>query len=232
MQLTYIVIIVIVIFAIILGVIYSAGTRILDLYSEYDKVASSSNINTISLLYFLRDVFDLDFDIKRIHGRLSDCYVPSKKIIAVSDATFNNCSIAAISVVSHEVGHAIQHKNNKFMFNLHRLTGAIVSIFGKLVIPTIIKSIILILLGIYSNYALIAFYIAIAVFILGILYKFLTIPIEYSASSIALNFLKDYRILNDQELKIAKKITNAAAFTYVAEFVKDILGLNLLKRRD
>ena len=74
-------------------------------------------------------------------------------------------------------------------------------------------------------------YIAIGVAACNLLARFLIIPIEYSASNIALKFLRENNILTPEELKIAKKLTDAAAFTYVAEFIKDILGLNLLKRR-
>lgn len=231
MQPIYIVLIVIVCLAVLFGVIFSAGSRLMDMFSKYDKMPTRNGINTVALLYFLRDTFELDFDIRRIRGKLTDCYIPSKKIIALSDATFNNSSVAAVAVVSHEVGHAIQHKNNVVLFNFHRFVGGLVSIFGRLVIPTAVVSLVLILLGQYTSYALIALYIAAGVLVAGILFKLFTIPMEYSASSIALSFLKDYQILNDEELKIAKKFTNAAAFTYVAEFIKDILGLNLFRRR-
>lgn len=232
MQPIYIVLIVIVCLAVLLGIIYSAGSRLMDMFQKYDKVPTRQGINTVALLYFLRDTFELDFDIRRIHGKLTDCYIPSKKIIAVSDATFNNSSVAAVAIVSHEVGHAIQHKKSTFLFNLHRFVGGVVSIFGRLVVPTAIASLVFILLGQYTSYALIALYIAAGILVAGILFKLFTIPIEYSASSIALGFLKDYQILNDEELKIAKKFTDAAAFTYVAEFIKDILGLNLFRRRN
>ena len=43
--------------------------------------------------------------------------------------------------------------------------------------------------------------------------------------------LRKYAILDEEELQITKQITNAAAFTYVAEFIKDITGINLFKKR-
>lgn len=230
MQPIYIVLIAVVVLAIVLGVIYSASSRLIDLFEKNKDIRSKIGINTISLLYFLRDTFELDFDIRRIRGKLNDCYIPSKKFIALSDDTYYKDSVAALTIISHEVGHAIQHKKNPFAFNFHRFLGMVTAFFGKFALPAIIASVIMTLLAFHVDIAMIMLYISIGVLALGLLFKFLTIPIEYSASKIALNFLKDYHILDETELKLAKKLTDAAAFTYVAEFVKDILGLNLLKR--
>jgi len=38
--------------------------------------------------------------------------IHQKKVLALSDAVYNSQSISAVSVASHEVGHAIQDKEN------------------------------------------------------------------------------------------------------------------------
>ena len=87
------------------------------------------------------------------------------------------------------------------------------------------------LLGFNETIAWGILYIAIGIAACDLLAKMLTIPMEYGASRIAINLLRKYQILDEEELNITQKITNAAAFTYIADFIKDITGLNLFKKR-
>ncbi len=232
MEPIYIVLLVIVGLAIFLGIIQSANSVLWDKVEKYSNTTPISKATTIGLIYFIRKIFDLDIDIKRIKGKLTDCYIPKYKTIALSDDSFNKSSLSAIAITSHELGHAIQHKNNSTTFNFVRLVRGIASFFGSLVLPAIITGVIMLFLKINISVAYIIIFIALGIVLSSFLAKLFTIPLEHSASKIAINFLKDNAILNDEELKIVKKITDAALFTYVADFIKDILGLNLLKRRN
>ena len=66
------------------------------------------------------------------------------------------------------------------------------------------------------------------IWVLSIITRLITIPMEYEASKIAYNMLKDNRVLTRAELKITKKILKAAALTYVAALFINVL--NLLRR--
>lgn len=227
----HIVILIIAGIALLLAILYTAGSRLIFLFEKYNNTPCASQVDTISLLYFFRSRLGLDFDIKRIAGKLTDCYVPSKKVIALSDETFSNNSLSAVVVVSHEIGHAVQHTKHRFWFNLYRLLGGIFSLLGGIAVPAVIASAVLTLLAIEPQIASILLFSGLATLVSGFLFKLFTIPLEYSASNIAINILTDFRVISPDQVNLARQITNAAAFTYVAEFIKDILGLNLLKRR-
>lgn len=231
MEPIYIIILATVGLAVFLGIVNSANAVLLDLFKKHSSTPIKSNINTISFLEGMKNLEGLDYTIARTRGKLTDCYVPSKKIIALSDETFNTSSVASIAVVAHELGHAIQHKRSPFAFNIVRFVRSISSIFGSLVFPAIITAALMFLLNINVEFAFIIFYIALGIAASTLLSKMLTIPLEYSASNIALEILRKYAILDEEELQITKQITNAAAFTYVAEFIKDITGINLFKKR-
>ena len=49
-----------------------------------------------------------------------------------------------------------------------------------------------------------------------VIFHFVTLPVEYNASSRALTQLGDNGMLAEQEIRGAKKVLNAAALTYVA----------------
>ncbi len=224
-------IIVIVGLAIFLGVINSANTILHDLFKKHSQTQPVSQANTVGFLYYIKEALNLDIDIRRIKGKLTDCYIPKYKVITLSDDTYNQSSISALAVTAHEVGHAIQHKNKPAIFNFVRFLNGFSKVFSFLIIPALIFSGVAILLDLAVKVGFIVLYAALTVLACGFLYKLFTIPLEFDASRIGLNLLKDFQILNQEELKIANKITNAAAFTYIADFIRDILGLNLFRRR-
>ncbi|MGN1224464.1 MAG: zinc metallopeptidase, partial [Ruminococcus sp.] len=79
-------------------------------------------------------------------------------------------------------------------------------------------------------------YAGIILFSLIVLFQFVTLPVEFNASSRALKTLDAYHILEQDELTSARKVLTAAAMTYVASLVSSILQLvrllGLVRRRD
>ena len=58
--------------------------------------------------------------------------------------------------------------------------------------------------------------IGIYAFIAVVAFQVITLPVELDASHRALKILKQNRLLNDKEIKMARKVLTAAAMTYVA----------------
>jgi uncharacterized protein len=67
-----------------------------------------------------------------------------------------------------------------------------------------------------------------------VLFHLVTLPVEFDASSRALRIINDLGILQGEENSAAKKVLNAAAFTYVATALYSALQLLqlVLSRRD
>ena len=66
------------------------------------------------------------------------------------------------------------------------------------------------------------------------LFQTVTLPVEFNASSRALNLLADMNILNSDEQPYAKDMLSAAAFTYVAALIAtlaQIMRLLLIRGR-
>ena len=155
--------------------------------------------------------------IQGISGNLTDNYVPSRKILNLSQSTINSTSIAAIGVAAHECGHAIQDAKGYQPLVLTRTISPICAIASKVSLPLIFFGIIisytpLIKLGI------IAFTIAISM-------QLLTLPVEFDASRRAVQTLADYGMVTDQELSGIKSVLTAAALTYVAAAASSVLQL-------
>ena len=64
-----------------------------------------------------------------------------------------------------------------------------------------------------------------AMFSFTLIFQLITLPVEFNASSRALQILDESGMLYDDELKGAKKVLSAAAMTYVAAAIATLLSL-------
>ena len=69
--------------------------------------------------------------ILETQGELSDHYDPSKKCVKLSHDIYNGKTIAAVSVASHECGHAIQDKEGYKFLRFRNSIVPIVNISSK-----------------------------------------------------------------------------------------------------
>ena len=65
----------------------------------------------------------------------------------------------------------------------------------------------------------------IMLFAVIVIFQVITLPVEFNASNRAIATLGGDGVLDDQELKGAKKVLGAAAMTYVAAMVTAVLQL-------
>lgn len=216
--------------AIFLAIVTTASQRVINVFKQYNTLQSFSGIKTEDFIATLKHHQKLTrLKIARISGSLTDCYVPSKRTIALSDSTIGNSSVAAIAVASHEYGHALQHEQKSFMYYLSRTVGWFCRLLGPLALPAIVVGLIFLIFASLAYIGQIILICAGSVIAAGLLFKILTISVELNASSRAVKVLREYNILNEQEIKCAKKIMNVAAFTYIADFLNTILGINFIK---
>ena len=216
----------------LLTILLTANSRLMRLFKKYDNIISKSGFSTQEFLMAARDTLNVDkLSFARIKGHLTDCYIPKKRVIALSDSTYNNRSVAAITVASHEFGHALQHDKTPLLFNFVRALGYIFRMFSKLVLPAVLIAVILLCFVTTRNTGIIILWCSLGVVASGFLFRVLTIPVEYDASRRAKNLLQEYNVFDQDELKKARRIFRAAAFTYVADFISTSIGLNFIRRK-
>ena len=151
--------------------------------------------------------------VERVQGHLTDHFDPRTNIIRLSDQVYDSTSIASIGVACHEAGHAVQHAKEYAPIKLRSAVIPITNIGSRLAIPLILVGMLLTYLGNFS-YTLV--YIGIGCFAMTLLFELITLPVEFNASSRAIQAITDFGILNTEEIKGAKKTLQAAALTYVA----------------
>ena len=154
-----------------------------------------------------------DVRIERISGNLTDHYDPRENVIRLSDDVYGSTSTAAIGVACHEAGHAVQYAQSYAPIKLRAAIIPVTNIGSKLAMPLILLGVLLSFMGIFS-YTLV--YLGIACFGLSLVFQVVTLPVEFNASNRALAAIEDGQLLDDEELRGARKTLRAAAMTYVA----------------
>lgn len=205
-----------------------AQSKVNSNFKKYLRVPSKNGYTGFQVARLLLDQHGLhDIPIEMSRGALSDHYDPGKRVVRLSEEVSRGTSIASISVAAHEIGHAIQHangytplivRNRVFPIAKFGSSAAWVFIFVGLLIPS---------LGAFMDIGIILFGIA-------VLFQVLTLPIEFNASSRALDLLDTNGILGRDEEVGAKKVLNAAALTYVAAMasgIAQLLRLMLIRNR-
>lgn len=198
-------------------------------FKRYQKIGNRRGITAAQVARQILDDNGLQFvAVERVSGSLTDHYDPRANVVRLSDSVYDSASVAAIGVAAHECGHAVQHATE---YTPIKIRQAIIPLtqFGSYA-----WYFILILGLILSLRPLI--YAGILLFSLIVLFQFVTLPVEFNASSRALKTLDAYHILEQDELTSARKVLTAAAMTYVASLVSSILQLvrllGLVRRRD
>ncbi len=186
-------------------------------FSQYSRVRSSFGYTGSQLARQLLDNAGLyDIKIERVKGNLTDHYDPRKRVVRLSQATHDSTSIAALGVVAHEIGHAIQDKE-KYVPLVVRNSVVPVAQFGTsfswilFIIGLLMVSPILIRAGII-------------VFSAFVFFTLVTLPVEFNASTRAKKLLTSMG-MPAPELKGVSSVLGAASMTYVASSATAILQL-------
>jgi Zn-dependent membrane protease YugP len=155
-----------------------------------------------------------------------DHYDPEAKAVRLSPDNFGGCSLTAVTVAAHEVGHAIQDARGEVLFrSRQRLVRAAVK--GEQVgSALLIAAPVIVLLTRIPQAGLLALIIAIVSMGLGTLVHLVTLPVELDASyNKALPMLEEDGYLYDGDQPHARRILKAAALTYVAGSLASLLNL-------
>lgn len=155
----------------------------------------------------------------------NDHYDPESRTVRLSPKNFNDKSLTAVAVATHEVGHAIQHHNKETKLELRsRLIKVSMRLEKVGSVIMMIMPIALVLTR--SPIAGFVFFATGFLTIAGsTVIHLVTLPVEWDASfGKALPILKEGYIREDEQ-KAVDQILKAAAFTYVAASLMSILNV-------
>ena len=196
----------------------SAQLYINSTYNKYSKELSKSGKTAAEAARIILDNNGLsNVKVKEVSGFLTDHYDPRKKEVRLSSSNYNSQSISAVSVASHECGHAIQDKENYYFLRLRASLIPLVNFssyagYFAILFGILFGSLNLVWLGIIAELVI-------------LLFQFITLPVEFNASKRALKEIEKYNILNKSELEKGQKVLTSAALTYVASVATTIIEI-------
>ena len=208
---------------ILIGLLLSmaASAKVNSTYARYARVGARCGMTGAEAAKRLLNSQGIyDVTVRRVPGKLTDHYDPRNKTVNLSESVYGSTSIAAIGVAAHECGHAMQDAGGYVPL---RVRGALVPVanFGAQI------SWPLILIGILfsSGSSSMLITLGILMFSLSVLFQLVALPVEFNASSRAVNLLDRTGILAGQEVGQTRQVLSAAALTYVAAAAASILQL-------
>lgn len=211
-----------------LAIVNKSGEELLDKFKETSKYPSAITpldfAHTISNTFFNNSI-KINFN----NNLLSDCFSSNGQLTLCSQYA-NTPHLAGLSIVAHELGHAFQFSRDKEKMRKHAKKLNLSKLLSKFTTPIFLGGIVLLCFG-YYIFAAIAGALAILLFILAVSVKMSTIKIENEASAIALDLLKDFAHLDEQQQKISKQFLDSAKLTYIADLLKIMLKWTGFTRR-
>lgn len=160
-------------------------------------------------------------------GELTDHFDPKNHSLGLSKDVYDSSSIAALGVAAHEVGHAMQQREDYPLLSLRTAIVPVVNIGSSLAWP-------IFLAGLIFSFKPLQFA-GILLFSLVLIFALITLPVELNASKRALSLLTDGGFIDSGETAGVKSVLTAAAMTYVASAVSaalQLLRLIILSKRD
>lgn len=205
-----------------------AQFKVKSTFNKYNGFYSRRGITASGVARQILDQNGLyDVRIERVSGNLSDHFDPTTNVVRLSDSVYGSTSVAAIGVAAHEVGHAIQYAKKYAPIKIRATLIPVTKIGSTLALP-------LAIFGIFAGMQwLVSF--GIILFLAVVLFQLVTLPVEFNASSRAITTLETNMMLDEEELRGAKKVLTAAALTYVAALIvalANLLRLILLNNRN
>jgi Zn-dependent membrane protease YugP len=185
-------------------------------FARYSKVRNMNSVGGLEVAQVLMRNEGLEYlSVNQVPGDLTDFYNPADKSINLSQGSTRTPSVAAMAVVAHELGHAVQDKEGYIWMRARSSVVGIANL-GSNLGP--ILFFVGMLLGGFArsplgwNIALLGF----LLFAAAVFFTFVTLPVELNASRRARVMLQRNGLVSAAEMEGVNAVLNAAALTYVA----------------
>jgi Zn-dependent membrane protease YugP len=197
---------------------FYAQWRVKSTYRRYLKEPNGRGVSGVDAAdHILRSKGMGHISIDGVQGELTDHYDPRSKTLRLSQGVARGRSIASLSIVAHEIGHALQDAEGYMPLRLRSAMVPAVSV-SSWVGP------ILFLLGWFLQSTGLA-WAGVLLFAAGAVFALVTLPVEFNASQRGLQLLESYQLVDGREMVGARKVLNAAALTYIAALAQTLSTL-------
>jgi Zn-dependent membrane protease YugP len=201
---------VLIVFGIVSSVVSSTLKR---KFKKYSKISLRNGLSGKEIAeQMLIDHGIRDVKIVSTPGILTDHYNPKTKTVNLSEGVYAQRNASAAAVAAHECGHAVQHNIGYEWLQMRSTLVPMVSVASNFSMWMIFGGL---FMAQGTAFGQTVAMIGVALFGMGTLFSFVTLPVEYDASNRAIAWLKRKNMVSQQELAGAEDALKWAARTYV-----------------
>ena len=204
----------------ILGIIIVlwAQVNINSNYKKYKQVKVKTGLSGQEVARRILDANGLqNVHIVETQGELTDHYDPKRKVVRLSHTIFHEDTISSVGVAAHECGHAIQDKEGYTFMRVRSALVPFVNFTSYLGYFGLLVSFV----GGLTGYLKLS----ILVLLVTVLFQLVTLPVEFDASKRAKEQLVQLGLIDSDEHNQVGKVLSAAAMTYVAGLISNLLQI-------
>ncbi|MBT9135130.1 MAG: hypothetical protein DDT34_00178 [Firmicutes bacterium] len=195
----------------VLAMILAFGSQ-LKMQSAYQKYRAmrvrSGRTGADVARELLRHAGISDVRVEEVAGTLTDHYDPRTRTVRLSREVYSGSSVAALGVAAHETGHALQHQEGYAPLALRSAILPLAGFGSSAAFPLFIA-------GLFFNNVLFMD-IGILLFAGAVLFQIVTLPVEFNASTRAVELLSAGGYVTREEEEPVKNMLRAAGYTYLA----------------
>lgn len=204
--------------------LFSARKRIMSVYKKYIRMPNDNGISGERIAIYGKESQGLDIKFALVKGTLTDAYSSKQKTLYLSQDICESESLASCAVVAHELGHAMQDKENMPLFRITHLLNRFTHFTNRFIFPLLIFGLAFMIFKWPTETVGLNMVISSGIlFVLHALFKLLTIPVETDASKRAIKFLVNNKIITKNEIPKIKKFLRTAAQTYIVALFDDFV---------
>lgn len=169
-------------------------------------------------------------DVKVEMTDMGDHYSPDERAVRLSRAHYDARSVSGVAIAAHEVGHAIQHRDEYKPF-MRRL--GVARTERVLVLFSQVLAFMPMSMALFSGAPQIAFFSFLVLFITAMtsfVLRLTNLKVEYDASFARAMPILENGYLPPQDLPAARRILKVAALTYLSSALLLVFRLLLFRR--
>ncbi len=195
-----------------------AQWKVQSAYRKYSRIRNMRNLSGLEAARWLLRANGLgDVSVQGTRGVLSDHYDPRKKVLRLSRGVAESHSVAALGIVAHEVGHAVQDQVDYAPLRVRSGLVPVVNLGTWMGMILFFVGIVIQLSGLV--------WLGIIFFSGSVVFALVTLPVEQDASRRALQMLRADGLVGTTDLQGVQSVLSAASLTYVAALAQAVSQL-------
>lgn len=186
-------------------------------FRKYARVPASAGVPAVTVARDLLRQEGSPVQVTSVQGSLTDHFNPKTNIVGLSQNVYNERSVAALAVAAHEIGHVMQYEQGYVPIRIRNAILPVANISSQAAPFIVIAGLL------FGSFNLAMF--GVILFGAMLLFQIITLPVEFNASSRAIEMLEGGGYLSYDEVPQAKRVLRAAAFTYVVAALASLVTL-------